>query len=353
MAGFLACGGMAGLWSVYAGAGSLSSNGLSDVIQGRAARQAESVFDKNLVITTPATTGWGVLNYALFQSGKPGVVVGRDGWLFSTEEFAGHKKDAQRIRDKHDFIIRVRDRLAARDIKLAVVLVPAKARIYGDYLGRYAYPDYKQAIYSNFYQGLVRAGITVPDILAAFDGARRAGQNMYLKTDTHWTPQGAGITAHSTARALGEGAAPLRYSALAATAERHEGDLLRFMPLGRNLDAWGYAAEDVRRTPIVEKEQAIRVASNNNFLFDTQSIPFALVGTSYSANEKWGFADSLKLALQDDVLNAADEGKGPFETMKSYLKNEAYTQTPPRVVIWEIPERYLTHDYDLTLDGDT
>ena len=67
----------------------------------------------------------------------------------------------------------------------------------------------------------------------------------------------------------------------------------------------------------------------------------ALVGTSYSAGEAWDFAGALREALGADVLQAAQEGEGPFEPMSDYLEDDAFLQTPPRLVVWEIPERYL------------
>ena len=58
----------------------------------------------------------------------------------------------------------------------------------------------------------------------------------------------------------------------------------------------------------------------------------------------------MKENLKTDVLNAAEEGLGPFDTMKKYLDNEAFKSQPPELVIWEIPERYLPFKYDLTTD---
>ena len=67
----------------------------------------------------------------------------------------------------------------------------------------------------------------------------------------------------------------------------------------------------------------------------------ALVGTSYSANPLWNFDGFLKEELEADVLNVADERMGPFETMQKYLKDEALETNPPKLIIWEVPERYL------------
>ena len=70
-----------------------------------------------------------------------------------------------------------------------------------------------------------------------------------------------------------------------------------------------------------------------------------LVGTSYSANARWGLESQLKATLGTDVINAAQEGKGPMVPMREYLKSATYRNAPPELVIWEIPERFIVKDY--------
>ena len=66
-----------------------------------------------------------------------------------------------------------------------------------------------------------------------------------------------------------------------------------------------------------------------------------LTGTSYSANELWSFSESLKAALGADVLNMAEEGKGPIAPMRALLASDTLRDSPPETVIWEFPIRYL------------
>ena len=70
-----------------------------------------------------------------------------------------------------------------------------------------------------------------------------------------------------------------------------------------------------------------------------------VVGTSYSANPRWGLESQLKTTLGTDVINAAQEGKGPMVPMREYLKSATYKNAPPKLVIWEIPERFLVTSY--------
>ena len=78
------------------------------------------------------------------------------------------------------------------------------------------------------------------------------------------------------------------------------------------------------------------------------TLAVTLVGTSYSAKSKsnvWHFDDALAQALGTEVLNAAQEGKGPILPMREYLKSQDRQDNPPQVVIWEIPERFLRVAY--------
>ena len=77
-------------------------------------------------------------------------------------------------------------------------------------------------------------------------------------------------------------------------------------------------------------------------LFGDAPLPVALIGTSYSAKREFHFEGFLKHALQADVLNASLVGQGPFAPMDTFLADLDALSTPPSLVLWEIPERFLT-----------
>jgi alginate O-acetyltransferase complex protein AlgJ len=41
------------------------------------------------------------------------------------------------------------------------------------------------------------------------------------------------------------------------------------------------------------------------------------------------------------VVSYAEDGHGPILPMLSYLKSDDFKNSPPQVLIWEFPERYL------------
>lgn len=91
-----------------------------------------------------------------------------------------------------------------------------------------------------------------------------------------------------------------------------------------------------------------RTDAGDGLLLSRTSIPVTLVGTSYSArteNNVWNFDGQLEQVLGSEVMNAAQEGKGPVVPMAAYLQTRAWKTAPPQVVVWEIPERYLRIAY--------
>ena len=47
-------------------------------------------------------------------------------------------------------------------------------------------------------------------------------------------------------------------------------------------------------------------------------------------------------------MNYAEDGHGPILPMLKYLQTDAFKSSPPQVLIWEFPERYLPAHNDLS-----
>ena len=168
--------------------------------------------------------------------------------------------------------------------------------------------------------------------------ANKNEQPLYLRLDTHWTPAGAELAARQIADAANDiKLEKSDFKAVAVDPVAIEGDLEKYIKTGV---FHGVLApdQDVLSTYKVEKESA-------GDLFADEVIPVALIGTSYSAIDKWNFEGALKSALKADVLNLADEGQGPLEPMAKFLKDTDMSKTKIKLVVWEIPERFITTSY--------
>lgn len=312
----------------------------SDYLNGKAANHTENWFKEHLIWEPAATGFWGAARYGFFNTGNKGVVIGKDDWLYTREEFEWPKTAAEEMRNKLEYIQITRDFLEQNQSKLLIVPLPSKARIYPEF-APHAMPADKAAIYPDLLKSLKKERVAFVDAEAEMLFAKAEGQQMFLKTDTHWTPKGAQVIAD----AVGDVFRGQSYDATETLLEDGEpehidGDLLRFIPAGWLEGALTPSGDLIATVKAKQK-------SAGGGLFGDVSIPFALVGTSYSAIESWHFEDYLKYALQADVLNIADEGQGPFTPMQAYLQRIKDGEAAAPFVIWEIPERFMTTEYDV------
>ena len=313
--------------------------GRARALDGSWARAYERRFEEGLALRGPAVAFWALLRYCLFAEGNRGVLIGKEGWLFTAEEFQEARDLEASLQVDAAAVQEVREELASRGVHLVVALVPAKARVYPEKLGRYTLPAGAADRYRKLQELLGGLGVSAPDLLAPLREARRLGE-VFLRNDTHWTPLGAGAAADALAGTvdglLSEAGSPrARFASSEGPPREYRGDLLNFLPLGRFQKLLG------PRPDIVRPRLTVAVEEPAEGLFDQPAIPVVLVGTSYSAGELWNLEGALKTAAEVDVLNVAKEGQGPLAPMRALLAGAALEEVRASVVVWEIPERYF------------
>ena len=273
----------------------------------------------------------GAARYVLSGEGRKGVVAGKDGWLFTAEEARPLMTDLTQSLDQ---IAAIRRQVAEMGATLVIVPVPAKMDVEAAQAEAPELSAHMKHLYAGFLSGLKRADIEVVDTRPALFAM---GKNAFFATDTHWTVAGAKAVAEAVAAsdliALGQTEMTLKILPTKTLA----GDLVSYVTTDTLAPLVGLAPE------YVAPYQVSPVATADlGDLFGPQVIDIVLVGTSYSANPDWSFVEALKLSLRSDVLNAAAQGLGPVQPMVDYLASDAFQETPPKVVIWEFPLRYLT-----------
>jgi len=324
-------------------------------LQGAAARDFERHYDEAFPTRDFGTNLWAAIEYRLFNEGRHDVVVGHEGWLFTAEEFDTYPDAAATVERHLALIGWVHEQLARRGVALLVAPVPAKVRLYGEQLdpvGRQP-AAMRAALYENLLDRLDRQGIPAPNLLGVLARCRDQAP-VFLRTDTHWTPQGADCAARALAmvaraRGLARADAQGRYrTVIDNPAKAIDGDLFRFLPLAPHFESWLPAGETYEQR---HTEQIGNDAATGGLLDEAPAPEIALVGTSYSANPRWNFIGALQEAFGEDVLSYAVDGRGPFLPMLDYLADAKFRQRPPRLLIWEIPERYLPRPVDLQLQA--
>jgi alginate O-acetyltransferase complex protein AlgJ len=307
-------------------------------LSGGLTTQIDAVYRDDLPLRDVAVGLVGATRYSLIGEGRPGVLAGQDGWLFTTEEAEEMAEDmAQPVAH----IAALRDQLAAMGTELVLVPLPAKTDIEA---ARAANPGLSRVLaqrHAAFLQVLNETGVPAVDIRPAMLALAGQGQAFYA-TDTHWTAEGAAAAARAIAADLqARGLAPDAqvYAQTLDPVEGFTGDLVSYVTTPRFAPLVGLDPETA--TPIRAVAAAPDGLSASDLFGSNSGGGVALVGTSYSANARWSFTDSLILALGADVVNHAEEGQGPVRPVYAMLADPTFTEAPPAVVIWEFPIRFL------------
>ncbi|WP_422049400.1 alginate O-acetyltransferase AlgX-related protein [Shimia sp.] len=306
------------------------------LFDGKATQEIDGIYRDNLPHRSAAVAWIGAARYVLLKEGRLGVVPGQDGWLFTDEEFRSASANDHGLNEVTDWIASVSADLDRKGTQLVVVPLPAKLDIARDHSSNVAQSDAMNAFYTTFLAQLDAKSVAVVDTYDALLGTSDA----FFQTDTHWTGAGADAVAKTVAESgLVQWGAD-KFEKIYAEEVTFSGDLISFVTSDALAPHVGLPVE--REVPYSAVAQSEEPETGALDLFGSDGpTPYALVGTSYSANENWSFAEALKLRLRHDVLNFAEQGQGPIAPMRRYLETVS-EQEMPETVLWEIPVRYLT-----------
>lgn len=304
-------------------------------VDGATQEAIEEAFDDSLPHRTMSEYIWTSIWFALFRQTAEGAVSGRSGWLFTDEEYRYDQGAEGRLAENLEQIASTAAAFDSRGITLIVALLPDKARIYPEYLAR-SRPVGAEMRFGYAIDMLSSSGLNVPDLRAAFLAAKAEGPT-FLARDTHWTPLGAQrVAAVLAPRIAAEISQQTTYEMARAPDVIRRGDLINFVDTGPLSGWFGLTPEAVAQFDVFP-------VSDGLGLFDEQPpAEVVLVGTSYSADPTWGFADFLRHEAGTDVLDLSKSGVGPFVPMQDFLDGDMESEEAVKVVVWEIPERYLT-----------
>ena len=307
---------------------------LSLFLDGQLIRRFAQAYDREFPLRQPSIAAWANLQYLVFGEGSSGVILGHDGWLFSNEEY--------RIPNAYDAVVEqhlarirsVQQRLQAENKQLILVPVPMKVDIYSDHATRE--PDQRAiALYNTFIDRLQSLNIQVTPLRDAFL-ANKDQQPLFLRSDTHWSPQGARLAAREFARLNPQLVGQSRYESRQLTEKAIKGDLQNFLLFSAALQPELFNVEAIPAYETAPVEQPL----DADLLFSDSEQSIMLVGSSYTKIDDWNFPGFLREALQSDLLTTAVEAHGPFHAMDQFLSSETDRQDI-HTVIWEFPVRTL------------
>lgn len=317
----------------------------ADFREGRSTTTLEKQIDQHLPAKPTLIAAANTARYLLTRGAGEQVRIGRADWLFLTEELRYDAQGSQNMARRVQLLQQAGQMLAQKGVELVLVLVPDKARVHPEHWSASGYPPYNAQRYRQALQQLRQAGVKTVDLLTPLQQAAQQAE-VYYRTDTHWNQLGAKVAAQTIATNLLALGAKLDETSFATHTEaapvERAGDLIRLMGL-ESTPNW------LRPKPDLEAPQATRQTSADTSLglFGDAAVAVVLTGTSYSL--RGNFHGQLQQALSSKILNVAKDGGGFLQATGSYLNDESFLSTPPKVLLWEVPERFLT----LPLDQET
>ncbi len=278
----------------------------------------------------------------VYAEGNAIGIVGKNGWLFVSHDIST-SADIPTTDASLDLIRRFNRVLSNNGITMALVLIPMKMRVYGEFLP--ANVHLNNAMIGQYDYALKKLipSVNVIDLKTPFmkDSNRNGGPfPLFLKLDSHWSPSGVFLAAETIKAGIEIN--PVLKKALDATPvdtykleigktkkTKNSHDLTSLLPPGDGQKI--FPPEESLLFTVV------RVPPKKS----GDIPPVMLLGTSNS--KPWtGFSDALNYTLQRDLLVDTTLGeKGNWYGAEIYLRSDAFQTKPPKLLIWEMEERDL------------
>lgn len=286
----------------------------------------------------------GVFGMSTAHAQNSPVVIGKNNdWLFTKYEFA-QASDANDTSTSISLLTQINQAFDARGIALVIAIVPSKIRIHQDQLPADKPLDaYTNDKYEGIVQRLEAGGVNVANLNKAFlaSNHRSSDTPLFLRLDTHWSHTGSMLAAETIKAKID--ATPKLKAALAGTPEvkfemnwsdkkvnQRARDLVRLLPP----ESANYPPEQAAMFKVSRAQD-----SQAGLLGNGENVGIMVMGSSYT-NKNTGYPDGLRFVLQRELLDISlPVDYGPWYGMEQYLKDEAFKTKPPKLVIWEIPER--------------
>ncbi len=309
--------------------------------------QYERRLEDHSVVARAVRERWHWLSLVALNAGNQKAVVARDDSLFyrPSLDFAlapGFMADPQAEGHPLPAILAFRDSLRAQGVELVLLIAPGKEAIYPEWLSRRYPPENgppSNQDMAAFLEAMRRAGITAVYPAEALWRGKLTGQ-MYLRQDTHWTPEGMAIAADELARALGDAlAGPGGLAVRPMTVTRH-GDLYDMLGLPDYLpepmppetvtvrqvvDASGRPVEPDPASPVV-------------LLGDSFTNIYSVAAMGWGDHAGLGEQLALRLGRPVDIIALNDGG---VNTARVSFARRPDALAGKRVVVWQFAARDL------------
>lgn len=271
------------------------------------------------------------------------VIIGKNDWLFYTPELIEQTREVQ-IQKTLSLIDKLNYELKTNNVKLIVAVIPLKVKIYPEHLpNNIKLNDYLVQNYDLMLDFFNARGISAINFDRAFltSPDRNGDDPLFFRLDSHWTPKGVMLAAETTKEYIKNDVSisqlfisipEITYDIKFGNRKRYSQarDLVSQLPS----ETSNFAPDQVTQVNVIRVN-----VPPGGMTGKKESASIALVGSDFS-RDWFGFADALRYVLQRDVVSVAvGADQGSWVGMESYLRDDAFQTAPPKVLIWEMPER--------------
>ena len=306
---------------------------------------------------------------AWLKGGNEDAYCGRDGWLFYRRDIdsltgrgfldpeilarraaGGSELKAPPQPDPLKAILDFRDQLAQRGIALIVMPAPVKPSVHPErHSVRYAGRNeaVQNPSFVEFVERLASGKVACFDAAAVLLQAKATapGRPLYLKTDTHWTPEGMELAAKALSefarRTVALSPATDRFTA-AAKEVTNLGDVAMMLKFPAEWQVFAPETATVRQ--VLDGKQAWRPDANAEVLVLGDSFANIYSLAPMGWGEGAGLAEHLSLALGLPVDAIIRNDAGSFATREMLAKELQRGNdrlAGKKLVIWEFASREL------------
>jgi alginate O-acetyltransferase complex protein AlgJ len=316
---------------------------------GTAARLVE--FEARLFsrFRRPFTHGASMLQWVVARDLGDGILLGKEGWMFLTAPLEPNPHAEERAQEFCDLVVELRDHLRQKGVRLIIMPIPAKLTVMEHALPTgVSAPAVLRTAHELLMMTLGQDAIDLTKIWREQDIAQP-----FLRTDSHWSPDGSRVAAEAAAAVAGVLLPKdLRPYALRDLGSHPDvGDLFRFVGVSAvRLSQNTWERTLATRLHLIHRVHAMGVTHGEGAserVFDTKGPPpskdasVALLGTSYCATRL--FEGYVAHFSGGQMRVDAVVGGGLYSAVKAALRRLESDASYPRTWIWEFPMAHVLY----------
>ena len=270
------------------------------------------------------------------------LIQGKNGYVYRSEK--DFREDFSLTPETVGLFKALDSALKSRGIEMISILPPTRGIVAYNNLPE-SHPrlkpfniDKAKASYSEFIATLNKSGVTALN----YDDVITGDIPFFYKRDHHWTTEGAQLSARKTAALIKD---------LPAYKQMKKQEFVTTKGVEQSLHGSinNYIRKQCKNDAPFEKSpnyttRPVREASSAHDLFGaSETAAIALVGTSNcvdGASSYANFSGFLEQELSTAVDNFSVGGAGIDTPLLTWLSSDAYRNSPPKVMIWEIATHY-------------